>query len=178
MLTKVVLDLTVLANAVSCQFNETFASQKSIFIAIAADSPFLLDKCVERAFDDGKTTLRATAECGPSPIEAKVCFGFVGYSPKQKVIYLGYRGSVSVIQLTYEAYRTVFEEQHDAKIGGKISAYFSTAFNNLRSAGINAEVVRLAQKYPDYEVWVSGHSLGAALGSMNLLWSMESRRQR
>ncbi|CAD5224473.1 unnamed protein product [Bursaphelenchus xylophilus] len=151
--------------AVNSQFDEKLASRKSIFISLAADSPFL-DKCVAKAFDDGKTTLRATSECGPSPIEAQVCFGFVGYSVKQKVIYVGYRGSVSVVQLSYEVYRTVFEEQHDAKIGGKISAYFSIASRNLRSAGVNAEAVRLANKFPSFQLLISGHSLGGALASI------------
>ncbi|CAD5227661.1 unnamed protein product [Bursaphelenchus xylophilus] len=55
----------------------------------------------------------------------------------------------------------------NAGIGGKAAEYFYSVYQNIEKAGMNEEVARLRSQFPDYEVWVTGHSLGAALASVS-----------
>ena len=46
--------------------------------------------------------------------------------------------------------------------GGKANFFFSNAFNLLWNAGIKNSFLTLRNKYPNYKVLVTGHSLGAS----------------
>lgn len=50
--------------------------------------------------------------------------------------------------------------------GGKVSKYFGDGFLRLWDQGMKDDFVTLLNKYPNYEVWVTGHSLGGALASL------------
>ena len=45
--------------------------------------------------------------------------------------------------------------------GGNVNPFFSNAFNLLWNAGVKDAFLTLKNKYPDYNVLVTGHSLGA-----------------
>lgn len=64
--------------------------------------------------------------------------------------------------------------------GVHVNYYFARAFEDLWDAGLAANLAELAAQFPDYQLWVTGHSLGAALASLgaveavrNNLWSAE-----
>ncbi|VDL72702.1 unnamed protein product [Nippostrongylus brasiliensis] len=50
--------------------------------------------------------------------------------------------------------------------GGSVSKYFYNAFNAVWTAGIKDDFLSLKSKYPDYELWIVGHSLGGAMASL------------
>ena len=50
--------------------------------------------------------------------------------------------------------------------GGKVHEYFYNAFDTLWNGGLGDELLRLKLQYPDFELWVTGHSLGAAIASL------------
>ncbi|KAK6011104.1 triacylglycerol lipase, partial [Ostertagia ostertagi] len=50
--------------------------------------------------------------------------------------------------------------------GGYVSKYFYDGFMDLWNAGMRDDFIALRAKYPRYNVWVTGHSLGAALASL------------
>jgi putative lipase involved disintegration of autophagic bodies len=47
-----------------------------------------------------------------------------------------------------------------------ISEYFYKTFNRTWNAGLQKDVEKMSKKYSDYDIWVSGHSLGAAICSV------------
>jgi hypothetical protein len=50
---------------------------------------------------------------------------------------------------------------------GNINKYYFDAFWVLwRKAGMGLKLKELIDKYPNYGLWVTGHSLGAALSSL------------
>lgn len=48
----------------------------------------------------------------------------------------------------------------------EVSEYFFNAYNLLWGAGIRDDLSNLTKQYPDYDIWMSGHSLGAAIASL------------
>ncbi|PIO73194.1 triacylglycerol lipase [Teladorsagia circumcincta] len=51
--------------------------------------------------------------------------------------------------------------------GGRVSRYFSNAFSHIWAAGIGEDFLALRKQYPEYEVWITGHSLGGSLASLS-----------
>jgi predicted alpha/beta-fold hydrolase len=47
---------------------------------------------------------------------------------------------------------------------GRVNDYFYNGYLTLWTNGMARKVYQLADKYPDYKLWITGHSLGAALG--------------
>ncbi|KIH66131.1 triacylglycerol lipase [Ancylostoma duodenale] len=50
--------------------------------------------------------------------------------------------------------------------GGKVSKYFYDAFMGMWNGGMKDDFNMLRAKYPTYQVWVTGHSLGGAMASL------------
>lgn len=72
-----------------------------------------------------------------------------------------FSGTRDGIQLFYEIYRTVSTPKVRSPIGGLVSKYFYNAYcaiNRWDRLGITIKY--LLWRYPDYKVWVTGHSLG------------------
>lgn len=65
-----------------------------------------------------------------------------------------------------EADKSVFNSQSAWIAGGKVSKYFGDAFLTLWTSGMKDDVTALIQKYPNYEIWVTGHSLGGSMASL------------
>lgn len=76
-----------------------------------------------------------------------------------------------MLQLMVEALNFMFQTTKDFQpVGGRVVAYFFDAFFSLWNAGIEREMARAVEKHPDAQVWVFGHSLGGALGSLASAW--------
>ena len=50
--------------------------------------------------------------------------------------------------------------------GGGVNKYFLDGFNDVWNAGMRNDFLTLKNANPDYDVWVTGHSLGAAMASI------------
>lgn len=61
---------------------------------------------------------------------------------------------------------TLFHTQHRFQTGGTVNPYFYRVYRQLESKGLNPAVAKLAHAYPDYQIWVTGHSLGGALATI------------
>ena len=54
--------------------------------------------------------------------------------------------------------------------GGKVNEYYHSAFRYLWEGGFRDDFLYFKNKYPTYEVRVTGHSLGGALASLAASW--------
>ena len=93
------------------------------------------------------------------------CSGFVAVSQTEKVIAVAFRGTQNIKQLVTQILRVLTEPKQSFQPGGEVQAYFLDAFqivwNDLQSF-----VYEEIKKYPNYKVWVTGHSLGGSLASL------------
>src|SRR4051794_8429441 len=68
-----------------------------------------------------------------------------------------------------ESSETTFKHKLESPIGGKVSEYFMRVFQLLwANQSMRADVLYLSYTYPDYELWIAGHSLGGALAALAL----------
>ncbi|KIH59629.1 triacylglycerol lipase [Ancylostoma duodenale] len=70
------------------------------------------------------------------------------------------------MQLVEEADLSTFHEKTRWVAGGYVSTYFYDAFMAVWNGGLKESFEALHAKYPDYGVWVTGHSLGASMASL------------
>ncbi|CAD5218226.1 unnamed protein product [Bursaphelenchus okinawaensis] len=162
---KTCIALAVFVSLALADFDEELASTEFVAIALGADTPFV-DSCVKQAFSDGVITKQASTYCGVDPLEGPICYAYTGYSEKANVVFVGFRATLSPVQLVYEVLDSAIYPMLPAKIGGKMNPYFGRAAAELRAAGINDEMIRLSQLYSNYTVYVAGMSLGGALSSV------------
>ena len=81
---------------------------------------------------------------------------------------MAFRGTEDTRQLIDELLETVTTPSQDF-LNGKVQAYFKTAFEDLWQC-MEPIVKALLSKNPSHQVWVTGHSLGAALASLASVW--------
>lgn len=92
------------------------------------------------------------------------CVGYTAYNIKQKVIVIAFRGGHRGAQgndilgsVGRYGLQTYFPNN------GKIFKVVYDFFMFLWNGGMNQDLRQLKYKYPNYELWVNGHSLGGAL---------------
>ncbi|KAI6183054.1 Class 3 lipase protein [Aphelenchoides bicaudatus] len=133
--------LSFCCGVLTFSYDEKLAREKFLPLASAAYSKTPED-CVQNVFSDAKISKKVTVRCGNAGMEKlKTCSGFVGYSNRDKAIFLVYRGTIS--KYFYDAYSAI------------------NAWNKLGTS-----IKYLLWKYPEYKVWVTGHSLGGALAQI------------
>ena len=81
---------------------------------------------------------------------------------------VAFRGTECTRQLIDELLESVTTPSQDF-LNGKVQAYFKTAFEDLWQC-MEPKVKALVSKNPSYQIWVTGHSLGAALASLASAW--------
>ncbi|CAL2043935.1 unnamed protein product [Caenorhabditis brenneri] len=148
----------------SIPYSDQLARHKLIYAAIASYAT-VPQNCMDRAFNDSQVKRQITVPCDTiDPNDT--CSGFTGVSHEDKAVLVVFRGTTSDEQLVVEGVETVFANHMPWISGGFVSEYFGDAFLKLWSAGIKDDFNSLLSKYPGYQVWVTGHSLGGALASL------------
>uniref|UniRef100_A0A0K0E786 Lipase_3 domain-containing protein n=1 Tax=Strongyloides stercoralis TaxID=6248 RepID=A0A0K0E786_STRER len=94
------------------------------------------------------------------------CSGFTAVSHTDKAIIISFRGSDGFFQLTQEATGEIFSKPIHFITGGAVSPYFYNAFNDVWSKGLKDSFLCLKNTYPQYKVFVTGHSLGGAMACL------------
>ncbi|XP_028400226.1 lipase ZK262.3-like [Dendronephthya gigantea] len=94
-----------------------------------------------------------------------MCSGFVAVSHSEKAIAIAFRGTEHSQQLITQMKRVLLEQKQSFEAGGKVQGYFKDAFEVVWK-DLKSYVYEQIKKYPNYEVWVTGHSLGGALASL------------
>ncbi|XP_053391479.1 lipase ZK262.3-like, partial [Mercenaria mercenaria] len=93
------------------------------------------------------------------------CFAYTAISHTLKVILLAYRGTTSTKQLMDEILTVLFIPKQKFITGGKVQKYFKSAHDKLYSCS-KKSISDMVSQYPDYDVAITGHSLGGALASL------------
>ncbi|KAI1703696.1 lipase (class 3) domain-containing protein [Ditylenchus destructor] len=86
-------------------------------------------------------------------------------------------GTNSFTQLLVEANSSTMEEMVSSPIGGKVGAYYVNAFNKLWiNSSMGSDLLDLKNTFPDYELWITGHSLGGSLATLAAAHVVNDRR--
>ncbi|TKR87351.1 hypothetical protein L596_011762 [Steinernema carpocapsae] len=145
-------------------YTDEFARFKMLSFSAAAyaDDPSL---CMKTAFPHGNGTISKVVEVVCDMIKTDSCRGFTAYSHSDKAIIISFRGTAEFIQLATESVGSIIGSEKFIA-GGFVSHYFYEAFKKVWNGGLKDDYLELRNKYPDYEVWVTGHSLGGAMATL------------
>ncbi|ETN81548.1 triacylglycerol lipase [Necator americanus] len=94
------------------------------------------------------------------------CSGFTAVIHEERAIVLSFRGTTDMKQLFAEITDSTFKEWENWTYGGNVSKYFYDAFTSLWNGGMESDFEILKKQYSEYEVWITGHSLGGALATL------------
>uniref|UniRef100_A0A1I7Z1D7 Lipase_3 domain-containing protein n=1 Tax=Steinernema glaseri TaxID=37863 RepID=A0A1I7Z1D7_9BILA len=128
--------------------------------AAYADDP---RPCVKNTFgDDAEVIGSTTAKCD---FVGDSCFAFTVASHVDQAIILSFRGTENSNELNQIMDQINFE--HEKFVGGgKCGQWFINTFNALWNAGVKDNFLTARNKYPGYQVWVTGHNSGGSLASI------------
>jgi len=103
----------------------------------------------------------STDECDP---RRNSCFGFTAVSTTKKSIAIVFRGTAGFDQIIFEVLVGLVPSAQWPH-GGNVAPYFNDAFNRLYPQ-VRTQLIALKTKYPSFEVYVAGHSLGGSLATL------------
>ncbi|CAI5444327.1 unnamed protein product [Caenorhabditis angaria] len=94
------------------------------------------------------------------------CGSLVVVAHDVKAVVVAFRGTKGKTQFLVETNVLAFIDPVSWPPGGKVGAYFFRAFNDLWDSGVGEILEKVLEDYPDYELWIGGHSLGGSLGTL------------
>ncbi|CAD5227423.1 unnamed protein product [Bursaphelenchus xylophilus] len=146
------------------EFLDAFARNKMFPLAAAAysDDPQL---CLTNSFQDAKMVGIVFAKCQNSNFST-LCSGYVAVSPADKAVIVSFRGTNNFLQLVTEVGNVAFFNRHRAPTNGMVAQYFYDVFEQLWYGGIEKLVNKAITSNPEFDVWLTGHSLGGAVASI------------
>uniref|UniRef100_A0A0N4ZZX3 Ricin B-type lectin domain-containing protein n=1 Tax=Parastrongyloides trichosuri TaxID=131310 RepID=A0A0N4ZZX3_PARTI len=148
----------------SAQYSDDLARHKMIGFAAAS---YLEDASVCTKNIGNNTILIRQVTVGCDLMNNDTCSAFVAVDHTDKAIVIAHRGSISYLQESIEVIETLFDKKEPFPSGGGVSRYFYDAWSLVWSSGLRDAFLTAKNKNPDYDVWVTGHSLGAAMASLS-----------
>ncbi|CAD5221271.1 unnamed protein product [Bursaphelenchus okinawaensis] len=130
--------------------------------AAYSDDP---NECLNNNFEDAKTIGVVLAKC-QNEFYTTLCVGFVAVSHTDKAIILSFRGTNNFLQLVTEVSNIAFFNRRPSPFKGQVAQYFFDVHEQLWEAGIHRLFEKAIKSNPDYEIWVTGHSLGGAVAAI------------
>ncbi|CEF59356.1 Lipase, class 3 family-containing protein [Strongyloides ratti] len=150
-------------------YDDNFARYKILpMIAGTYNNP---RNCLQNTFKNYTFITQTTVGC--DFINNDKCSGFVAVSNDDKAVIIAFQGSITAMQIMLEGYETVFDEKEKFLGGGKVSRYFYISWSLVWNGGLRDGYFTAKNLYPNYEVWVTGHSLGgsmAAIAAANIVY--------
>ncbi|CAJ0946364.1 unnamed protein product, partial [Mesorhabditis belari] len=144
-----------------CQYSDDFGRNTVWPLAVAT-----FDKnpqiCIKSGLPDGQLRRKLEMKCD---LVNETCSGYTAFSQASKVIVLAFRGSEGT-EVPMEVLSVLFEKQAQFPGGGLVAEFFYRAFLGIWNAGMKDDFLTLRQQFPDYQVWITGHSLGAAMATL------------
>ena len=142
-------------------------SKTMLLLSAVAYAPSHKQECLENVLSSEKFQLQrvVTTKCD---IVENECSGYVAVSHALKAVVVAFRGSAKYEQAIVEFLES-FLIPEVSFLDGKVQSYWYRAFYVLWPS-MEAEVKALVVKNPSYQIWVTGHSLGAAVASLASTW--------
>lgn len=100
------------------------------------------------------------------------CVGYTAFDTKRKVISISFKGAHGqdqIKELTNYAMKYGLESYYSVT-NGKIFKAIQDDFMLIWNGGMQQDLRHLKYKYPSYELWVNGHSLGSSLAWAASAW--------
>jgi len=151
----------LLVSGINAEYNETIA-KRMLPLAAAAYSSNPSD-CLASQFVNATLVTSYDFLCDIT--QNATCAGYIALLHTEKVIALSFRGTNTVIQMLEEVLSALEEKPNFLGIG-RVNQYFYEAYTILWTNGMARKLYNLADDYPDYKIWVTGHSLGAAIATL------------
>jgi hypothetical protein len=158
---KIFLLMAFTANAVS-QYSDEFARRK--FWTMTA-VPYSNNRyCTDLCFNSYEYLKTVEVNCDLMKNGSDTCAGAAVASNDDKAIILTFRGTTTNHQLNEEM--NSLWDKVPFPGGGNVSHYFYNAFLTVWNGGVRDDFTTFKNRHSDYEVWVTGHSLGAIMASL------------
>uniref|UniRef100_A0A7E4UNV3 Lipase_3 domain-containing protein n=1 Tax=Panagrellus redivivus TaxID=6233 RepID=A0A7E4UNV3_PANRE len=150
------------ALASASSYSDSLARYKALPIAAAAysNNP---EECLSNVFTNASLVGKYLVDCDLG--KGDKCFGFTAVNHNDKMILIGFRGSSGAAQIVNEVFEAL-GPMVPSDIGGNVSQYFYNAQTLIWSSGMKDDFIKSKNKYPNYSVLVTGHSLGGAVASL------------
>ncbi|CAD5222979.1 unnamed protein product [Bursaphelenchus okinawaensis] len=157
--------MTVTMAYVNADYNETLAKVMLTLSAAAySDTP---NDCLQNRFTNAELIERFEVDCDITHNDT--CAAYIAVVHEEQSIALVFRGTKASAQMDLEILAAFTFLQQYLDTDTQVNSYFNTAFEDLFAAGILEKLSDLSSQYPEYKLWVTGHSLGAALASLSSL---------
>lgn len=133
------------------------------------DDHYGAQKCLHSLeMDDFEIVEWIGRRCNDLPLLTyKECVAVIMISHKSKVIVLAYRGTTKWTQLVDEIRSVLFTPKVSGGIGsGEVQNYFKVAHDRIFPCVIESMTEQVSN-YPNYNVSITGHSLGGAIASIS-----------
>ncbi|KAK6740390.1 hypothetical protein RB195_008696 [Necator americanus] len=158
MFVLIVLTVITLCNCETTGYTDELAREYMFVMSAAAysDKPGECMKKFKNATVYNQTYAKCTGKCS----------GFTAVMHEKQAIVLSFRGTTDMQQLFAEIMESTFKEWSNWTHGGRVSKYFHDAFLSLWNGGIEKDFKNLTTYYQNYEIWVTGRSLGGALATL------------
>jgi hypothetical protein len=148
-------------------YNEDFAKNTLLPLSAAAYSVIGPQQCLDDVFAvPAQVNQTFVVICDDDAKKNNTCLAYTALLHSQKIIVVTFRGTKGGSQFLLEGLSTFFGPHVSFYGMGTVAIYFNRGFSRLWSAGLQSNVAALRQDFPDYQIWVTGHSLGAALASL------------
>ncbi|CAJ0955227.1 unnamed protein product, partial [Mesorhabditis belari] len=155
--------LSFLLATITAQYSDDFVRNTMWPLAAGA---YITNQqeCITSGTGDGKLKRKIDVSCD---ILNETCSAYTASSDSKKALILAWRGSQVNLEVPMEMLDILFGKQLIFPGGGKVADFFYNAMLKLWNNGVKDDFFTLRQQYPDYDVWVTGHSLGAAMASLS-----------
>ncbi|RCN38606.1 triacylglycerol lipase [Ancylostoma caninum] len=154
-------------------YNETFARYyiTPIVAAVFAKSP---EPCLKAQVPHVAYYKNVHVKCATEMPDVH-CYGYTAWDPVEKAVIIAFEGTSTPFQMTDEIL-SFFMNKVAFFDNGYLFKYFHDAFFFLWNGGLEQQVRTLKYQYPDYKVYITGHSLGASIATITasylVKWNM------
>ncbi|KAF1761146.1 hypothetical protein GCK72_009400 [Caenorhabditis remanei] len=143
-------------------YDDNFMRTQQIVLASASHGD-QIQQCFDNQIPTMKLYQVRTVQCSPDNPNI-TCRGFTAYDVSQQALIISFRGSHGddQTQQLFDGYAN-YGIQSYSGMGGKIFKVIYDSFMLLWNGGMQQDLRTLKYKYPGFELWVNGHSLGGML---------------